>query len=298
MTSSERDKRAPRYGILLTVSYDGTDFHGYQRQRSGLRTVQGVLEDALSDFDETASPLRAASRTDAGVHALGQKIAFTTERALPPIAYLKELERRLPRDVSVRAAESCADNYTPRFDASFKIYQYRVRVGQTRDPLRDRFHYLIHGGFYRPGVRPEVSDIGRALNLDAIAEGASYFLGRHDFRAFRDSTDQRETTEREMIRAEVMRDPDHEDALRITIEGDAFMKQMVRIMVGTLLEIGRERQEPSWIRGLLSPSADRTQSGPTAPPEGLVLVGMKLGRQIEKASKKTSEEKLERQAES
>jgi len=280
-SSKKREKRVPRYGILLTVSYDGTDFHGYQRQTSNLRTVQAVLEDALHDFDPTASTLRAASRTDAGVHALGQKIAFTTERDLPAVAYLKELERRLPRDVSVREAEACAPNYTPRFDARYKTYLYRVRIGQTPDPLRDRYHYRLNGAHFRPGARSDERDIAEALNLDALNEAARYFLGRHDFRAFRDSSDQRESTEREMIRAEVVRDPEHRDAIRIIVEGDAFMKQMVRIMVGTLLEVGRERRPPAWIKELLSSEADRRDAGPTAPPEGLVLMEISLGRQAE-----------------
>lgn len=288
MTSKKREKRPPRYGVLLTIAYDGTDFRGYQRQTPDLRTVQAVVEEALQDFDPTASALRAASRTDAGVHALAQKAAFTTERAIPPIAYLKELERRLPPDVAIREAESCVPNYAPRFDARYKIYHYRVRVGPTRDPLRDRYHYHLHGAHFRPGARSDECAIATALNLEALEEAARLFVGRHDFRAFRDTGDRRENTIREMSRVAIQTDREYPDALRIIVEGDAFMKQMVRIMVGTLLEVAREKHPPSWISELLCADATRSDAGPTAPPEGLFLAHTELGRQAHEKAEKES----------
>lgn len=270
------NERPAKRGVLLTLAYDGTDFHGYQRQ-DGLRTVQSEVERALEKVDPWASRLRACSRTDTGVHALAQKAAFTGTRDMPAFAYWKELERHLPRDVAVVDAEECALDYEPRFDAVEKTYHYRVRVGPSRDPLRDRTHFHLFRGMIRKGTR-ESTDVGVSLSLEAMREAASYLVGTHDFVAFRAAGDERKNTVRTIHELSIEREEGTTDALRIVVRGNAFMKQMVRIISGTLLEVGRERREPSWVKTLVEPGKDRRHAGPTAPPQGLVLVSVVLGR--------------------
>jgi tRNA pseudouridine38-40 synthase len=268
---------AERRGVLLTLAYDGTDFHGYQRQE-GLRTVQEVVEYALARVDPEASKLRACSRTDSGVHALDQKVSFAGTRPMPAFAYWKELERHLPHDVAVVGAADCDPGYDPRFDAREKTYHYRVRVGRARDPLRDRTHLHLHRGMYRKGVPPECSDASVCLSLEAMREAASYFVGHHDFCAFRAAGDERRTTTRTIHELSIEREEGTNDCLRFVVRGSSFMKHMVRILSGTLLEIGREQRDPTWVKALLEPGTDRHASGPTAPPQGLVLVSVVLGR--------------------
>ena len=264
-------------GILLTLAYDGTDFHGYQRQ-AGLRTVQEVVEAAIVRVDSGASTLRACSRTDAGVHALDQKVAFTATRPIPAFAYMREIERYLPRDVAVVAAEERPLGYDPRFDAKEKTYHYRVRVGRARDPLRDRTHLHLHRGMHRKGVPLDCSDVSVCLSLDAMREAASLLVGTHDFAAFRAAGDARRTTVRTIHELRVEREEGTNDCVRFVVRGSSFMKHMVRILSGTLLEVGREHHAPSWVSGMLEPGRDRHAAGPTAPPQGLVLVSVVLGR--------------------
>jgi tRNA pseudouridine38-40 synthase len=271
------NERAERYGILLTLAYDGTDFHGYQRQ-AGLRTVQAVVEDAIARVDPEASTLRACSRTDAGVHASDQKVAFTGTRGMPAFAYLKEIERHLPGDVAVVAAADCDPSYDPRFDACEKTYHYRVRAGRARDPLRDRTHLHLHRGMHRKGVPLDCSEVSTCLSMDAMREAASHLVGTHDFAAFRAAGDPRRTTTRTLHELSIEREEGTHDCLRIVVRGNSFMKHMVRILSGTLLEVGREHREPAWVKALLESGVDRHSCGPTAPPQGLVLVSVVLGR--------------------
>jgi tRNA pseudouridine38-40 synthase len=272
------DERSERRGVLLTLAYDGTDFHGYQRQ-AGLRTVQQVVEEALARVDPWASTLRACSRTDAGVHAVDQKVAFTGTRAMPAFAYWKELERHLPRDVAVVAAADCDPSYDPRFDAREKTYHYRVRVGRARDPLRDRTHFHLHRGMVRRGVPLDCSDVSACLDVEAMREAASHFVGTHDFNAFRAAGDARRTTVRTIHELSIEREEGTNDCLRLVVRGNSFMKHMVRILAGTLLDVGREHHDASWVKTLVEPGVDRRAGGPTAPPQGLVLVSVVLGRQ-------------------
>ncbi|MGD8861058.1 MAG: tRNA pseudouridine(38-40) synthase TruA [Myxococcales bacterium] len=269
-----------RHGVRLVVAYDGTAFHGWQEQRSGLRTVQATLAEAASQLSQHPVEVRGASRTDAGVHAEGQVAAFATGRALSPRRWVYALNRYLPPDVSVRAAEPCEPDYEPRFDARDKIYRYVFHLGATRHALlRDRAWHL---GRYIKRHFPEPNSLAHAkplLDLAAMREAAAVMVGSHDFRAFRAAADDRETTERTMYRVELTEawagDP---ELLALTVHGSAFMKNMVRIMAGTLIDVGRGRISPDEVRALLSESADRRQAGMTAPPEGLTLVQVRLGR--------------------
>lgn len=265
------------HGVRLVVAYDGTDFSGFQIQKS-VRTVQGVLNEAVQELGR-ASKVRGASRTDAGVHASGQICAFDTDRLLPPRGWVMQLNGRLPDDVSVRAAEPCEPGYQPRFDAERKLYRYRVYTGLARDPLRHRTAWYLGLGLARRDLPTRDDDVRSFLDVPAMEAAARLLEGRHDFRAFKAESDDRENTVRTLFRVGILPGFAGDlDSLAIEVEGDAFMKNMVRILAGTLLDVGRGKRAPSEIPAMLGPEARRKDAGPTAPARGLTLVRMELGR--------------------
>lgn len=275
MSENEEPSRS---GIRMVVAYDGRAFHGFQKQ-PGLRTVQGVLNEAIRRLDPAASECRGCSRTDAGVHARGQIVAFDAVRKLPPKGWRMQLNTALPDDVSVRAVETCAVRFDPRFDSTRKFYRYRVHVGESRDPLRDphSFHVGPARALKRQGRGPET--VPGYLDVEAMRRAAAMLVGHHDFRAFRAADDQRENTVRFMYDVRVVTPfAGEEDGLALEFEGNAFMKNMVRILVGTLLDVGRGAMSPEKIPSLLGPTARREDAGPTAPAHGLCLMHVTLGR--------------------
>lgn len=264
-------------GVLLTVAYDGTAFAGWARQPNA-RTVQGTLEQALSTMAGHPVVCRAAGRTDRGVHALAQKVAFDAARKIPPEGWLRGLNARLPDDVSIRAAEPCPVGYAPRFDTLDKTYRYLFLVDRERDPL------LRHRAFrvpprMCPRARTSAATPADLLDLDAMHRAASHLVGTHDFRAFRAADDARDNTVRTLfeVRLETGASSDPR-LLALEVRGTAFMKQMVRILAGTLLEVGCGRRAPESVAALLGPSGQRSLAGPTLPPEGLTLLEVRLGR--------------------
>ncbi|MFM2417423.1 MAG: hypothetical protein RL385_2146 [Pseudomonadota bacterium] len=261
------DHAAPAhpYGVRLVLAYDGTDFAGFQRQPS-VRTVQRELERAASHLAGHPVSVRGAGRTDAGVHALGQVAAFDVARNIPASGWRKGLNSHLPPDVRVQEAHACEAGYAPRFDAMGKHYRYVVEVGQPKNPLlRNRAWQL---------PKPDV------LDLAAMRAAATQLLGRHDFRAFRSMDDVRDNSVRTIYALDLLEGFEGQPALlAFDVHGDAFMKNMVRIMVGTLVDIGRGRRALHNVPRMLGPSALRTDTGITAPPQGLTLVRVSLGRQ-------------------
>ena len=256
--------------ILLTVAYDGTAFSGWARQ-PGQRTVQGSLEEAIVSMNGTFAELRGASRTDAGVHALGQVAAFDPARTIPPAGWLQGLNTVLPDDVAVRASREVPPEYAPRFDTVDKVYRYLLCVDPIRDPLlRDRAWQL---------GRRELGRAGRPLDVDAMREAASSLIGTHDFRAFRSADDTRENSTRTLMSIEITEAYSGDPRLvALSFRGSAFMKNMVRILTGTLVDVGSGSRTASSVRSLLGASAERRLAGPTAPPGGLTLVEITLGR--------------------
>lgn len=235
--------------VKLTLEYDGTDFVGWQVQPNG-RSVQEVIEQALGTLLKERTQVTGAGRTDAGVHAAGQVCSLRTERTVPLKAFVLGLNSLLPPDVAVLAAEEMPADFHARHSASGKRYQYRISNRPTRSPLLRRNHWEI----YRP------------LDVAAMREGARHFLGDHDFSAFRAADCPAKTTRRVMRRFDVEGETD----LVITVEATAFLKQMVRNLVGTLVEVGLGKREPASIAQLLR-EGDRTKAGPTAPPQGLTM---------------------------
>lgn len=224
-------------------------------------------------------PVRGASRTDAGVHAHGQVAAFDAPRRIERSKWERGLNGTLPDDIGVQRADEVAPGYDPRRDSAFKTYRYVLRLGAHRDPLMVGRAWQIDARRARP--RPAEGRHGPAdfLDLDAMAEAARRLEGTHDFRAFRSAADQRDNTIRTLTRVEIVRGfAQREDLVAIEIRGNAFMHNMVRILAGTLVEVGRERMDPEDVEALLGEHPDRGLAGETAPACGLYLVAIELGR--------------------
>ena len=240
---------ARRYKAV--VEYDGTDFAGWQRQ-PGQRTVQGVLEEAIREMTGESVFVRAAGRTDAGVHADGQVATFDLELNIPPHGFLRGLNSILPADVALVDVALAAPDFDARFSARGKVYRYTVWAHFVRSPLHARRTWHVR----------------QPLDLEAIRAAAAGLLGEHDFRAFRASDCERRTTRRIVRRIEV----DRQGArLTIEVEATAFLKNMVRILVGTLIDVGRGRLTPEAVSRMLE-TGDRAAGGMTAPPQGLTLL--------------------------
>jgi tRNA pseudouridine38-40 synthase len=239
------------YGVLLEVAYDGTEFHGWAAQ-SGVRTVEDTLRGAVLALDPTASRLRGTSRTDAGVHAEGQLVAFDAARDIPARGWTLGLNQHLPEDVAVRAARAIPTGFSPRFASRGKRYRYRVMADPVRDPRwRTRAW--------------RVSEVDPA----AMAREGEAAVGTHDFAAFRSAGDERAITVRTLTRVAVIEEADPR-ILSVVVEGDAFLYTLVRILVGTMVDAGRGRLRPGAVARALE-TRERRLAGITAPAHGLVL---------------------------
>ncbi|MFO0757278.1 MAG: tRNA pseudouridine(38-40) synthase TruA [Byssovorax sp.] len=243
-------------GVLLTVAYEGTPFAGFAPQPNQ-RTVAGELLGALRAIDPKIREIRGASRTDAGVHARGQRVAFDTSASLPMRGWVLATARHLPKEIAVRRASSVPEGFTPRFENQGKHYRYLLHVDKVRDPFLYQRAWRVEG-LDHPGA------------LDRARAEASLAVGTHDFAAFRSSADERQVTVRTMHAVTVERDPTDPRVVRVDVKGDAFLHNMVRILVGTLVDVARERLAPGAIARALA-SRDRGDAGITAPPDGLYL---------------------------
>jgi tRNA pseudouridine38-40 synthase len=267
-------------GVRLTLAYDGTAYAGFQRQPSA-RTIQAELEAAIARVTQSPAIARGAGRTDAGVHAEGQVVAFDTERALPARRWLLALNRYLPDDIAVQAVHECAPGYNPRYDALDKLYRYLFYLGLARSPrLRHRAWHLARVRGRDTGEDAELSSRACRLDLAAMRETANALVGTHDFRAFRSADDARENSQRTLYSVDLLEayqaDP---HVLALEVRGSAFMKNMVRVIAGTLIAVGRGRMLAEDVAALLSPAAVRSKLSETAPAHGLTLVHVSLGRQ-------------------
>jgi tRNA pseudouridine38-40 synthase len=237
--------------IQLTIEYDGTAYSGWQIQPNGL-AVQQVVEEALCQVLGQKPDLRSSGRTDAGVHASGMAAAFKTSTNLPLKAFVEGTNRFLPPDIAILSAVEVPSGFKPIADALAKHYRYTLLASPIRSPLR-RF-YTWH--------------IRENLNVEAMRKAATGFVGHHNFAAFRASNCAAKTTVRRIDSVEISV---VDDTIIIDVVGGGFLKNMVRVMAGTLVEIGRGRFEPEHIQKLLQ-SGDRKQAGVTAPASGLSLI--------------------------
>lgn len=240
--------------VRLIVRYDGAPFSGWQRQR-GVPTVQEALEDAASVMSVARITVRGAGRTDAGVHALAQVASFQTEAKIPAHGWRLGLNARLPPSVSVWDARVVRDGFDPRRASAGKRYRYLLHLHPDRDPLLHRRAWHLYG----------------PMDIGAMRAEAGALVGTHDFRAFRAADCERETTVRSLWRVDLVeRWQGREDLVAVEVEGTAFLKNMVRVIVGTLVDVGRGRLPAGTVRARLA-DLDRTRGGMTAPPDGLYL---------------------------
>ncbi len=275
----------------ITLAYDGTDFVGWQRQATGV-SIQGVLEDALRELDGRDVIVHGAGRTDAGVHALGQVAGFSLERAIDGAALARALNSRLPDAIRVLDAAEVPAAFHPRFEPSTKTYRYRICNGDVLNPFERRHAWHVSG----------------ALDIDVMRAAATTVEGRHDFAAFQATGGSARSTERDVCVSRLITAPttkelfttvDTEDTgeeeisrigsnrvprvlrggealITYEITGRGFLRHMVRIIVGTLVEIGRGRWPADRMAAAIA-SRDRAAAGPTAPPHGLYLVSVEYG---------------------
>lgn len=240
-----------QYRLLL--EYDGTAYHGWQLQ-ANQRTLQQVLETALATALRHPARIYAAGRTDAGVHALGQVATFRTDRGLDPHELRASLNALTPPDIAVREVVAVADSFDARRDATARIYEYRIWNQPWRSAFWHRFTWHVP----------------RALDVPAMRTAAAVLAGEHDFSAFRASDCESKSRIRRVTHSGLT---EAESLCTYRIQGNAFLKHMVRAIVGTLVAVGSGELPPEAMADILA-SRDRRRAGATAPPQGLVLVAV------------------------
>jgi len=244
----------------LTLSYDGTAYVGWQVQDNG-RTIQAELEAALRRITGEAIRAVASGRTDAGVHALGQVVSFHSDTRLAPEVLCKALNANLPQDIVVREVREAPAGFHAIRDAVRKRYRYVVQDG----PIRDAFSRMYAWHFVH------------ILDVPAMRAAAQLLLGKHDFSSFEASGSPRVSSVRMIHDLTVeRRTGDFLERVVFEVEADGFLYNMVRNLVGSLVEVGRGRREPDWIGQVLA-ARDRKLAGATAPPQGLFLVNVDYG---------------------
>jgi tRNA pseudouridine38-40 synthase len=240
--------------IRIVVAYDGTEFHGWQKQ-PGLATIQGELERILSEIDGAPVHVHGSGRTDAGVHALAQVAAFDLNNPIPVYNLRKAINRLLPRDIRVLSVDEAALDFHPRYHASAKVYEYRIWRGEICPPFEHRYWYHF----------PYPLDIARMQSV------ARLFCGEHDFSAFA-AADERDSEDRSMVRSIYSSEMElADDRLCYRVRGSGFLKHMVRHIVGFLIEAGKGNAGEDHLRSLLENPGPR-KSGPAAPARGLFLI--------------------------
>lgn len=237
--------------VRLIVAYDGTNYHGWQLQNNGI-TIESELNRCLTELLQEPIEVTGASRTDAGVHALGNVAVFDTQSRIPAEKISYALNMRLPEDIRIQKSEEIAPDWHPRYCDSRKTYEYRIYRGEFSLPTK-RLYSLFT--YHKP-------DVAR------MQEAAKYFVGEHDFKSFCQVGAQVKSTVRRVTEVKIY----EEDAdLVIRVTGEGFLYNMVRIMVGTLLEVGLGKREPWQIQEILA-AKNREAAGPTAPAHGLTLI--------------------------
>lgn len=241
--------------VGLVLEYDGTHYHGWQFQ-VGVPTIQRELERALQALTRTPTTCRASSRTDAGVHALGQVVQFYTASPLKPNLFVRALNAHLPRDIRVLEACDMPQAWNPTLDARSKRYRYVIDNRRWARPFL--LNYAWH--------------VSVPLDVAAMQRAAAPLLGRHDFRSFETEWPNRTSSVRTIIDLRIQRT---DDTVTIEVEADGFLYNMVRCIAGSLVWVGKGNRTETWIREILA-AEDRRAAGPNAPPGGLFLVSVQF----------------------
>jgi tRNA pseudouridine38-40 synthase len=248
--------------ILLTVAYDGTSYHGWQLQGEQ-PTIERELNRVLSEMTGEDIQVSGASRTDAGVHSLCNLAVFDTEARMPGDKYSYAMNVRLPKDIRIRESREVSMDFHPRTAKTEKTYCYRIYTDKFPNPLERLYSYYTY------------------FELDHVKmnEGIQYLIGEHDFKSFCSVHTQAKTTVREITDARVVRDGNE---IKIFVSGYGFLYNMVRIIAGTLMQIGRGKGQPCDVKQILEKKS-RAAAGPTAPPQGLFLINYNFLDGIPKA---------------
>ena len=263
--------------IMLTIAYDGTDYVGWQIQPNGL-AVEQVINKALSELLDEEIVIAGASRTDSGVHALGNVAVFDTNTRIPADKICFALNQRLPKDIVCLSSCEVRADFHPRHADCTKTYEYTIYNAAHPDPIKRRYSYFV----YVP------------LDVDAMRKAAEYLIGEHDFASFCSAHAQVKTTVRTVYSLDILAgqgsinevDTDEDNAttpyqkkymshdITIRISGNGFLYNMVRIIAGTLVKVGYHFYPPEYVLEILN-ACDRKKAGPKAPAEGLKLIGIK-----------------------
>ncbi len=259
--------------VMLTVAYDGTAYRGWQIQ-AGQETIEGVLNRCIGELTGETVEVIGASRTDSGVHAMGNLAVFDTQSLIPAEKFSYALNQRLPEDIRIQNSEEVAADFHPRHCSSRKTYEYRIYNAPFALPVKRLYSYFT----YVP------------LDVERMRQGAAFLVGEHDFKSFCSVDTQAQTTVRQVDSVEVweenifgvadvakdavpgreIRRPGREIVIRVA--GRGFLYNMVRIIAGTLMEVGRGKLPPECVKDILA-ACDRQAAGPTAPACGLTLIG-------------------------
>jgi len=238
----------------LTIEYDGTFYHGWQRQKNQ-RSIQAEIEKCLSTMTGEPVVLIGSGRTDAGVHALGQVASFRCNSSIPPDAFRKGLNSLLPDDIVIRQCVEADASFHARYDVISKRYHYRILNREI--PSAVERNYVWH--------------IRKPLNVEVMCLAARHIGGTHDFKAFEGTGSPRSSTVRRIMQIELVEE--NPDMLILEIEGNGFLRFMVRNIVSTLVDAGLGKITPDDFKQILL-SRDRSRAGPTAPPRGLFLISV------------------------
>ncbi len=237
--------------IKLLIQYDGTAYHGWQIQ-PGMPTIQSTLADAVEKLTGCRVELVGSSRTDAGVHASGQVAAFSINSPIPTENFTRALNHLLPDDIAITDAVEVPESFDPIRDTKSKLYRYTIYTGSVRPAMQIRYCW------HRP----------RQLNIEAMREAAEKLLGTHDFKSFACAADSRENSVRTIITCQVAA---QDEWITFDVQADGFLYNMVRNIVGTLVEVGRGRWTAADIERILD-AQNRAEAGPIAPASGLCLI--------------------------
>jgi len=237
--------------IKLVIQYDGTCYHGWAAQ-PGLPTIQGTIGQAIEKLTGIPVDVQGSSRTDAGVHALGQVAAFSIDSPVPTENLVRALNNLLPDDIAILQAVDVPETFDPISGTQSKIYRYTIYTGSIRPVLQIRYCW------HRPG----------ALNIEAMQDAAKILLGKHDFKSFASAGDQRLSSVRTILKCNVHSE---DEFIYFDVQADGFLYNMVRNIVGTLVEVGRGRWAAADIGRILA-AQNRAEAGPIAPAGGLCLL--------------------------
>ncbi|OPJ56486.1 tRNA pseudouridine(38-40) synthase TruA [Alkalithermobacter paradoxus] len=237
--------------IKMTIQYDGSKYKGWQRLKNNDMTIQSKIENILSKMTGENIEIIGSGRTDGGVHAIAQVANFKTNCSIGVSEIMDYMYKYLPEDIVVTKIEEVNERFHSRYNAKSKTYIYKI--------WNDTYH--------NPFLRKYYEHIDQKLDIEAMKKGASYLIGEHDFSSFKSSRSQKKSNVRTVYSIDITR---NESIVEISIHGNGFLHNMVRIIVGTLLEVGLYKKRPEDIKDILQ-KKDRSLAGPTASPKGLYL---------------------------